>query len=77
MGTPTSYSAAVADSVNTAITTTGITHKALAEATGIPRTTLTRRLAGQSPFTVAELDAIALALNIDVTTLVVAGVGAA
>ena len=36
---------------------------ALAEATGIPRVTLIRRLNGQAPFTVTELAAVAAELG--------------
>lgn len=36
-----------------------VSTKALAEATGIPRTTLVRRLTGNSSFTVEELELIA------------------
>ncbi len=36
---------------------------ALAEATGIPRVTLIRRLNGQAPFTVTELAAVAAELR--------------
>lgn len=37
----------------------GESEKSLAERTGIPRATLGRRLTGNSPFTVSELDALA------------------
>lgn len=46
----------------------GWSEKALAEATGIARVTLRRRLAG-SPFDVAELAAIAAALELSVSAL--------
>lgn len=38
----------------------GVSTKALAEATGISRMTLARRLTGNSGFTVNELDALAV-----------------
>ncbi len=56
----------VADRVVTAMESKGATRLGISEATGIPRTTLLRRLSGASPFTVAELDAIARALNMPV-----------
>lgn len=66
-GTPT-YSQRVADAVAAAMTAGGWSEKALAEATGIARVTLRRRLAG-SPFDVSELAAIATALNTSVSAL--------
>jgi len=48
----------------------GVTRLALAEATGIPRPTLTRKLNGQYPLTVADIEAIALALEVDPESLV-------
>ena len=49
----------------------GITTVALSEKTGIPRTTLTRRLTAPelSPMTITELQAIAAALNTSVVEL--------
>jgi transcriptional regulator with XRE-family HTH domain len=47
----------------------GRTEKGLAEATGIPRTTLQRRLTGTSDFTVSELDALARHLGIPLVEL--------
>lgn len=57
----TSYAAAVAANVDQAIKAAGLSVLKLAQATGIPRTTLDRRLRsnGFSPFSVAELKAIA------------------
>lgn len=68
MDTPPTFAATVATAVSTAIQEQGQTVLGLAEATGIARVTLTRRLAGHTPFTVAELDAIASALGVDVRT---------
>lgn len=74
MGTTTSgagtttYPQRVATAVAAAMTAGGWSEKALAETTGIARVTLRRRLAG-SPFTVAELAAIAAALDTTVTEL--------
>lgn len=50
--------------------------KHLAEVTLIPRTTLVRRLAGQSPFTIPELERIASVLETTVTQIL-ADAGAA
>ena len=60
------YAATVAANVNRAIRARGVTVVELAETSLIPRSTLTRRLSGASPFTVAELDQIAAALNMPV-----------
>lgn len=57
----------VASAVSKAIKDAGETPFSVAAATGIPRTTLNRRLTGQSPFNVAELDAIAGYLSRKVT----------
>lgn len=46
--------------------------KHLAEVTLIPRTTLVRRLAGTSPFTIPELERIAAALGTTVTQILTA-----
>lgn len=69
MDTSTGYAATVAAAVREAIENSGVTVVWLCETTGIPRTTLTRRLAGHASFTVAELDAIASALRIPVVDL--------
>lgn len=44
----------------------------LCEQTGIPRVTLHRRLTGQTPFNLSELDRIATALHVSTTELLVA-----
>ncbi len=44
----------------------GLSLNALAEATGIPRTTLRRKLAGLAEFTFSELIRLAAALDSDV-----------
>jgi plasmid maintenance system antidote protein VapI len=49
----------VATWVKQAAEASGISLRSLAEATNIPWPTLTRRLAGATPFTVTELDRIA------------------
>lgn len=63
------YPAQVAQAVAEAVKAGGWSEKGLAEATGIPRVTLRRRLAGGAPFNVAELAAIADALGTTVTAL--------
>lgn len=65
----TNYSARVASRVAAAMESGGWSEKALAETTGIPRVTLRRRLAGAA-FNVAELAAIAAALEVTVSTLI-------
>lgn len=60
MVTPTE---AVARTVCAAMDRGGKSAKQLAEETHIPRTTLARRLAGQSPFTIPELEQVAAALG--------------
>lgn len=47
----------------------GVTLVWLCARTGIPRTTMERRLRGQSPFNLNELDRIAEALRIPTTDL--------
>jgi transcriptional regulator with XRE-family HTH domain len=63
------YPRQVSQTVAEAMMAQGWSEKALAEATGIPRVTLRRRLAGAA-FNVAELAAIADALGTTVTDLV-------
>jgi hypothetical protein len=68
MGTET-YSDAVAGRVAEAIEAAGETKLGVAEKTGIPRSTLLRRLDRVTPFNTDELDAIAKLLGIDVVVL--------
>lgn len=49
----------VATRVSDLMVSSGVSTKALAESTGIPRTTLVRRLTGNSPWTLSELDLVA------------------
>ena len=65
----TNYTARVAAKVAAAMEAGGWSEKGMAEATGIPRVTLRRRLAGAA-FTIAELHVIADALGTTVTALV-------
>lgn len=59
-----------AQRVTAAIEAAGRTPLTVAEQTGIPRTTLLRRLTGTSPFTVSELERIALMLCVEVHSLI-------
>lgn len=59
----------VAAGVAQAIQDCGLSEVAVAERSGIPRTTLKRRLAGHSAFNVAELAAIAAVLGVDFASL--------
>lgn len=63
MEQPQNTGAAVAEAVRAAIAARGTTQSAVAEATGIPRVTLVRRLTGFSSFTVDELARIAKVLE--------------
>lgn len=56
--------------VQAALDFAGRTPLAVSEQTGIPRTTLLRRLTGTSPFTVGELALIATFLDIPVHSLI-------
>lgn len=67
MLTPTEQ---VASAVREAMTRQGVTGVALAEATGIPHVTLSRRLRGHTPFTIAELAPIAEHLGVTLSDLV-------
>lgn len=59
------YVSEVARAVASAISRADQSQVAVSDATGIPRTTLIRRLAGSSPFTTAELSAIGELLQVD------------
>ena len=65
----TTYQAAVALNVRAALEASGRSTLSVAEATGIPRATLLRRIAGHSSFTVVELASIAHLLGIEPTDL--------
>lgn len=70
MASTDTYTDTVRTAVVDAIRASGKSIKAVSDATGIPRVTLTRRLgSGRGGFTVSELAAIARALDIDVVTL--------
>lgn len=61
----TEYAAAVANQIREAIDSVGETQVSISEKTGIPRTTLQRRLVGDGihPFTMREVKEIALVLG--------------
>lgn len=56
--------------VSEAMTDAGLTVLGVADRTGIPRTTLTRRLSGGSPFTVAEVDTLAAVVGVPVSVII-------
>lgn len=70
MGHPSSVE--LAEIVRNAVADQGLSIRDLASATLIPRTTLDRRLAGASPFTVPELRAIAACLGTSGSALLAA-----
>lgn len=72
MDTTAAYSEAVAAAVREAMDAAGATRLGVAAATGIPRTTLGRRLLGTSSFTIAEVHAIASHLGIDPVSILTA-----
>lgn len=55
----------------------GKTQLDIVDATGIPRTTLNRRMTGNSPFTISELELIAGAIGVTVTEIMQASEDAA
>ena len=63
--------------INAAITRQHVTISALAEAAGIPRTTLHNRLRGKGDITVAELVRVAIALGVPAADLITAAAEAA
>ena len=70
MDAHTSHTEDVASAVREAIDAAHETPGGVALATGIPRTTLLRRLSGRSPFNVEELAAIARHLEVPVGGLI-------
>lgn len=64
---PASYRVALA--VREHLRRAGKTQLDVVDATGIPRTTLNRRMTGNSPFTISELELIAAFLGITVTEI--------
>lgn len=70
MATPNDTSHRIARAVSAAIKRAGLSENAVATRSGIPQTTLNRRLAGISPLTVIELAAIAEVLGVTVAALI-------
>lgn len=67
MATNTDTSRGLARTVSAALGGAGIAQRDAAARTGIPLSTLSRRLTGNSPFTVTELDLIADLLGVKVS----------
>lgn len=67
--TPAETSAEVSRRVASALAAAGISQRAASEQTGIPLSTLSRRLAGASPLTVTELACLADLLGTTIPTL--------
>ena len=63
MHTKTTFPEQIARSVGAAIEQAGRTSTSVADAIGIPRSTLRRRLIGATPFTVAEIEMVAIHLD--------------
>ncbi|MFF3065946.1 helix-turn-helix domain-containing protein [Oerskovia sp. NPDC057915] len=57
------YASAVAANIETARRQSGLTKLSLAASSGIPRTSLDRKLNGRGDFTVREITALATALG--------------
>lgn len=68
MDTPTDFVSRVTAAVLRVMEARNCTQASLSEATGIPRTTLIRKLRGHSDFTVRDLERIAAHLGVSVTT---------
>ena len=69
MGNPQQHSRSIGLVVNEALAEAGISQREASALTGIPLTTLNRRLNTQSPFLVTELESIATLLKTAVSTL--------
>ena len=69
MDTPEQTSREISRIVSEALGAAGISQRSAAEQTGIPLTTLSRRLTGAAPFLVTELAALAKVLGTTVSTL--------
>jgi transcriptional regulator with XRE-family HTH domain len=75
MVTPEQTSRALARAVAEALAEAGVSQRKAAEATGIPLTTLSRRLTGASPLLATELASLASLLGITVSALAIAAEG--
>ena len=67
MDTPEQTSREISRTVSGALANAGISQRTAAEQTGIPLTTLSRRLTGASPFLVTELAVLATLLGTTVS----------
>ena len=75
--TPASTAAATAAAARAALDAAGLSVNRAAQLTGIPQSTLDRRLLGGTPgFTVSELSALASVLGVDASSLVRQGAAA-
>ena len=70
METPERFTASLAQVVAAQIKSAGLSQRDMATRTGVPLVTLSRRITGRSPFTVAELATIASVLGVSVVDLV-------
>lgn len=77
MSTPTGTARDIATSLASAIREAGWSQRDVADATGIPLVTLSRRLTGKSPLTITELAAITEAIGVSLAALVLAAEDAA
>lgn len=73
MDTPDATARGIARAVSVSLRSAGISQRDASAQTGIPLTTLTRRLTGKSPFLTTELAALASLLGTTVSALVSAG----
>lgn len=69
MDTPEQTSREISRTVSEALRVAGISQRSAAEQTGIPLTTLSRRLTGAAPFLVTELAVLAKVLDTTVSAL--------
>ncbi len=69
MATPDLTSRGISQAVSNALKSAGISQREAAERSGIPITTLSRRLTGNSPFLVTELAVLASMVGTTVSEL--------
>jgi transcriptional regulator with XRE-family HTH domain len=69
MDTPEQTSREISRTVSEALRVAGISQRSAADLTGIPLTTLNRRLTGAAPFLVTELYSLAKVLGTTVSAL--------
>lgn len=73
MDTPDATARGIARAVSGSLRAAGISQRDASTRTGIPLTTLTRRLTGKSPFLITELAALASLTGTTVSALIAAG----